>query len=312
MSSTAIPAEVSELGPTAIGIQTAEGVILAAGMKTTGLLRASVLSCGCAERLEELLRVRLLRAKLSTDEAYDVEMKAKLEAYEAELKAKLEAVLKAELKAKLEAELEAKLEAYEAELKAKLEAYEAELKAKLEAELKAELEAKLEAYEALKAKLELSTEVPDEAELEALKAKVEAKVAEYSNMYRSYILREPGPGPRDIGLVLGGGGRHDILFARAKTWDKTWLYHFDTTFTSLQVPYKAVGPGSVVAQQSLEEACHESMTLQEATKQAYNILKQVMGEELSSSHVEAAMVTPDGVKFLEGEELKTILETLQA
>ena len=53
------------------------------------------------------------------------------------------------------------------------------------------------------------------------------------------------------------------------------LYHMDPSGTYLQFDAKAIGSGSEGAQQSLQEAYHKSITLKEATKTAFTILKQV-------------------------------------
>ena len=50
----------------------------------------------------------------------------------------------------------------------------------------------------------------------------------------------------------------------------------DPSGTYLQFDAKAIGSGSEGAQQSLQEAYHKSMTLKEATKSAFTILKQVL------------------------------------
>ena len=57
----------------------------------------------------------------------------------------------------------------------------------------------------------------------------------------------------------------------------TQLYHMDPSGTYLQFNAKAIGSGSEGAQQSLQEAFHSSMTMKEATKSAFTILKQVCG-----------------------------------
>ena len=49
----------------------------------------------------------------------------------------------------------------------------------------------------------------------------------------------------------------------------------DPSGTYLQFDAKAIGSGSEGAQQSLQEAYHKSITLKEATKTAFTILKQV-------------------------------------
>ena len=49
----------------------------------------------------------------------------------------------------------------------------------------------------------------------------------------------------------------------------------DPSGTYLQFDAKAIGSGSEGAQQSLQEAYHKNITLKEATKTAFTILKQV-------------------------------------
>ena len=49
----------------------------------------------------------------------------------------------------------------------------------------------------------------------------------------------------------------------------------DPSGTYLQFDAKAIGSGSEGAQQSLQEQYHKSITLKEATKTAFTILKQV-------------------------------------
>ena len=53
------------------------------------------------------------------------------------------------------------------------------------------------------------------------------------------------------------------------------LFHMDPSGTYLQFDAKAIGSGSEGAQQSLQEQYHKSITLKEATKTAFTILKQV-------------------------------------
>ena len=55
----------------------------------------------------------------------------------------------------------------------------------------------------------------------------------------------------------------------------------DPSGTYLQFDAKAIGSGSEGAQQSLQEQYHKSITLKEATKTAFTILKQV-GSKLST------------------------------
>lgn len=101
-----------------------------------------------------------------------------------------------------------------------------------------------------------------------------------------------------------------ILFAGMDD-NGTQLYHMDPSGTYLQFDAKAIGSGSEGAQQSLQEAYHKSMTLKEATKSAFTILKQVMEEKLNETNVEAATVTPEGgFKLIKGEELESIIKEL--
>merc|ERR1712108_131234 len=101
-----------------------------------------------------------------------------------------------------------------------------------------------------------------------------------------------------------------ILFAGMDD-NGTQLYHMDPSGTYLQFDAKAIGSGSEGAQQSLQEAYHKSMTLKEATKSAFTILKQVMEEKLNETNVEAARVTPQGgFQLIKGEELESIIKEL--
>ena len=90
------------------------------------------------------------------------------------------------------------------------------------------------------------------------------------------------------------------------------LYHMDPSGTYLKFDAKAIGSGSEGAQQSLQESYHKSMTLREATKSAFTILKQVMEEKLNETNVEAATVTAaDGFKLIKGAELEAIIKELE-
>jgi 20S proteasome subunit alpha 5 len=61
----------------------------------------------------------------------------------------------------------------------------------------------------------------------------------------------------------------------------------DPSGTYLQFDAKAIGSGSERAQQSLQEAYHKSITLKEATKSAFTILKQVRNSIRILNSVEA-------------------------
>ena len=69
------------------------------------------------------------------------------------------------------------------------------------------------------------------------------------------------------------------------------LYHMDPSGTYLQFDAKAIGSGSEGAQQSLQEAYHKSITLKEATKTAFTILKQVSGaRQYEHGHVSSLIL----------------------
>ena len=123
------------------------------------------------------------------------------------------------------------------------------------------------------------------------------------------------------------------------------LFHMDPSGTYLQFDAKAIGSGSEGAQQSLQEQYHKSITLKEATKTAFTILKQVsvtlqtyyghimrnrhcgifsllmlkccnlqvMEEKLNETNVEAARVTREGgFQLIKGAELESIIRELEA
>merc|ERR1712176_1540920 len=102
-----------------------------------------------------------------------------------------------------------------------------------------------------------------------------------------------------------------ILFGDSDDDSGPQLFHMDPSGTYLQFDAKAIGSGSEGAQQSLQEAYHKSMTLKEATKSAFTILKQVMEEKLNETNVEAARVTKQGgFQLIKGDELEAIIKEL--
>ncbi|CAG9826522.1 unnamed protein product [Diabrotica balteata] len=81
--------------------------------------------------------------------------------------------------------------------------------------------------------------------------------------------------------------------------------------TFVQFDAKAIGSGSEGAQQSLQEAYHRSMTLEEATTTALTILKQVMEEKLNSSNVEVMTMTPkDMFHMFTKEQVEEVIAKL--
>ncbi|XP_046841452.1 proteasome subunit alpha type-5-like [Xenia sp. Carnegie-2017] len=90
------------------------------------------------------------------------------------------------------------------------------------------------------------------------------------------------------------------------------LYHLDPSGTFIQYEAKAIGSASEGAQQSLQEVYHKSMTLQEATKQALTILKQVMEEKLNATNVELCSITPENkFKMFEKKDIEDIVKDIK-
>lgn len=85
------------------------------------------------------------------------------------------------------------------------------------------------------------------------------------------------------------------------------LFHMDPSGTYVQCDAKAIGSGCEGAQQSLEEAYHKSITLQESIKVLLNILKQVMEDKLNASNIEVATVTKEGFHILTKTEIEALL-----
>ncbi|CAG0885980.1 unnamed protein product [Cyprideis torosa] len=87
------------------------------------------------------------------------------------------------------------------------------------------------------------------------------------------------------------------------------LFHMDPSGTFIQYDAKAIGSGSEGAQQSLKEVYNKSMTIEEATKTALTILKQVMEERLSDTNVELGVVRPGSLfHLLTKEEVREAIE----
>lgn len=85
------------------------------------------------------------------------------------------------------------------------------------------------------------------------------------------------------------------------------LYHMDPSGTYVHCDAKAIGSGCEGAQQSLEEAYHKSISLDESIKVLLNILKHVMEDKLNASNIEVATVTKDGFHMFTKTELESLL-----
>jgi 20S proteasome subunit alpha 5 len=69
------------------------------------------------------------------------------------------------------------------------------------------------------------------------------------------------------------------------------LFSSDPSGTYFQYKAKAIGAGSEGAQSTLQDKWRDDLTLQEAEDLAFEILKQVMEEKISTINVEVASVT---------------------
>ncbi|XP_067631027.1 proteasome subunit alpha type-5 [Eurosta solidaginis] len=89
------------------------------------------------------------------------------------------------------------------------------------------------------------------------------------------------------------------------------LWHMDPSGTYVRYGAKAIGSGSEGAQQTLKDEYHKDMSLQEATKLAMSILKQVMEEKLESKNVEVLVMRPnEDFRMFTKEEVEQEINTL--
>lgn len=85
------------------------------------------------------------------------------------------------------------------------------------------------------------------------------------------------------------------------------LFHMDPSGTYVQCNAKAIGSGCEGAQQSLEEAFHKSITIEESIKVLLNILHQVMEDKVNSGNIEIATVTKEGYHMFSKTEIEALL-----
>lgn len=92
---------------------------------------------------------------------------------------------------------------------------------------------------------------------------------------------------------------------------KVELWHMDPSGTYTKFNAKAIGSGSEGAQQTLEGAYNDEMTLEEAIQIALSTLKQVMEETLSATNVEVMTMAPGGTfKMMDRQKLQQEIEQL--
>ena len=107
--------------------------------------------------------------------------------------------------------------------------------------------------------------------------------------------------PFGVALLMAG---HDENGAQ--------LYFSDPSGTYLQYKAKAIGAGSEGAQATLQEKYRDDMTLEDAEKLAFEILKQVMEEKISSLNIEVATVTANGYHFFPSSEIESLINRINA
>ncbi|XP_065828967.1 proteasome subunit alpha type-5-like [Oscarella lobularis] len=89
------------------------------------------------------------------------------------------------------------------------------------------------------------------------------------------------------------------------------LFHVDPSGTFTQYSAKAIGSGSEGAQSTLEEIYDQNASLEDASKAALKILKQVMEEKLTSGNVEMATLKPEQkYHFWTKDELEDLIKKL--
>lgn len=74
---------------------------------------------------------------------------------------------------------------------------------------------------------------------------------------------------------------------------------------------KAIGSGSEVAQNQLQEEYQKDMDFASAEKMAVKVLKQVMEEKLNATNVQVASVTKNsGFKIYSVEEVQSLINRI--
>ena len=122
----------------------------------------------------------------------------------------------------------------------------------------------------------------------------------------------------DLALGFGEGGKKSMsrpfgvaLLMAGFDENGAQLYFSDPSGTYLQYKAKAIGAGSEGAQATLQDKYREDMTLEDAEKLAFEILKQVMEEKISSLNIEVATVTSNGFHFFSPSEIEQLIARIQ-
>ncbi len=85
------------------------------------------------------------------------------------------------------------------------------------------------------------------------------------------------------------------------------LFFSDPSGTYFQYKAKAIGAGSEGAQSTLQDKYREDLTLADAENLAFEILRQVMEDKISTLNVEVASVTSEGYHLYSADELESVI-----
>lgn len=88
-------------------------------------------------------------------------------------------------------------------------------------------------------------------------------------------------------------------------------YFADPSGTFMKYQAKAIGSGSEVAQNQLQEEYKKDMDFPSAESLAVKVLKQVMEEKLNASNIQVSSVTKtSGFKIYSVEEVQNLINRL--
>ena len=118
----------------------------------------------------------------------------------------------------------------------------------------------------------------------------------------------------DLALGFGEGGKKSMsrpfgvaLLMAGYDENGAQLFFSDPSGTYLQYKAKAIGAGSEGAQATLQDKYRDDMTLEDAEKLAFEILRQVMEEKISNLNIEVATVTANGFHLYPAEEIESLI-----
>ncbi|MES1902895.1 MAG: hypothetical protein MHPSP_002118, partial [Paramarteilia canceri] len=101
-------------------------------------------------------------------------------------------------------------------------------------------------------------------------------------------------------LLLGG---YDAI-------DRYRLYYLNPSGSYVSYYGKSIGSGSLSADLDLKTGFDENMSFEDATKMVLTSLKSVMEEEIAPNNIDIGMLNKEGLKIMNEEEKKHIIETV--